>query len=347
VNGSANTGQGQTQGAPPDSGTGPQFSLISTEMLDGSASVRLRFPWDRPGPSSADNSVWARVSTLWAGKQWGGIHIPRIGQEVGVDFLEGNPDQPVVVGSVYNADQMPPWMVHAFQIDENGSPRPQDRVSFFFHSWDDLNGTANASQGGIGLPASQTGTNRGRNSGGFNEIVFEDRKGSELLYVRGQKDQAIAVEHDESHWVGQDRTETVGANTGGVIQVQPHQRDDLLNKIFNQVTTRSNVFSVWVTVGFFEVNEQITLGSSLTETGGTGRTRTVTPKESMRVGKLLTVAAGDEIILKTGDTSTVMKKNGDITISGKDLDLKGSGNALNIKGSALTAASAQGAPALQ
>ena len=71
--------------------------------------VKVQFHWDREGKSNADSSCWIRVSTLWAGKQWGMIHIPRIGQEVLVDFLEGDPDQPIIVGSVYNAEMMPPY----------------------------------------------------------------------------------------------------------------------------------------------------------------------------------------------------------------------------------------------
>jgi type VI secretion system secreted protein VgrG len=70
--------------------------------------VKVQFPWDRTGTDDSNSSCWLRVATAWAGQQWGMIHIPRVGQEVLVDFLEGDPDQPIIVGSVYNADQMPP-----------------------------------------------------------------------------------------------------------------------------------------------------------------------------------------------------------------------------------------------
>src|SRR5262245_60112963 len=65
--------------------------------------------WDREGRHNADSSCWIRVASPWAGKQWGAVHVPRVGQEVVVDFLEGDPDDPIIVGSVYNADQMPPY----------------------------------------------------------------------------------------------------------------------------------------------------------------------------------------------------------------------------------------------
>ena len=84
---------------------GPAGEEIFTDKY---GRIKVQFPWDREGKFDADSSCWIRVATIWAGKGWGIIHIPRIGQEVVVDFLEGDPDQPIVIGSVYNADQMPP-----------------------------------------------------------------------------------------------------------------------------------------------------------------------------------------------------------------------------------------------
>ena len=115
------------------------------------------------------------VSQLWAGKTWGGIHIPRIGQEVIVEFLEGDPDRPIVTGRVYNADQMPPYEL-----------------------------PANKTQSGIKSRSSQGGS--GSN---FNEIRFEDKKGSEQLYLHAEKNQDIVVENDETHFVGHDRKKKV------------------------------------------------------------------------------------------------------------------------------------------
>ncbi len=86
--------------------------------------VKVQFHWDREGKNNADSSCWIRVASTWAGKQWGMIHIPRIGQEVLVDFLEGDPDQPVIVGSVYNADMMPPYTLPDEQ-DPERHPEPQ------------------------------------------------------------------------------------------------------------------------------------------------------------------------------------------------------------------------------
>ncbi|HVS35603.1 MAG TPA: type VI secretion system tip protein TssI/VgrG [Gemmataceae bacterium] len=137
--------------------------------------IKVQFHWDRQGKNDADSSCWVRVATPWAGQQWGMIHIPRVGQEVVIAFEEGDPDRPISVGSVYNADMMPPYKL------------PDNKTQSGVKSRSSLKGTAE----------------------NFNEICFEDKKGEELLYIRAEKDQKIAVENDEAHWVGHDRVKEV------------------------------------------------------------------------------------------------------------------------------------------
>jgi type VI secretion system secreted protein VgrG len=138
--------------------------------------VKVQFHWDREGKNDLDSSCWIRVSTLWAGKQWGMIHIPRIGQEVLVDFLEGDPDQPVIIGSLYNADMMPPYQL-----------------------------PANKTQSGV-----KSRSSLGGGPANFNEIRFEDKKGQEQLLIHAEKNQDIEVENNETHSVGNDRSKTIG-----------------------------------------------------------------------------------------------------------------------------------------
>lgn len=146
--------------------------------VDKFGRVKVQFHWDREGKFDENSSCWMRVSHPWAGKNWGMIAIPRIGQEVIVDFLEGDPDQPVITGRVYNADQMPPY---------------------------DL--PANMTQTGI-----KTRSSKGGSGANANEIRFEDKMGEEHLLIHAEKDQMIEVEHDETHSVGHDRTKTVEHN---------------------------------------------------------------------------------------------------------------------------------------
>jgi len=86
---------------------GPADEEIFTDKY---GRVKVQFPWDRQGKNDPDSSCWIRVGQIWAGKRWGASFWPRVGQEVIVAFEEGDPDQPVIVGSVYNADQMPPYL---------------------------------------------------------------------------------------------------------------------------------------------------------------------------------------------------------------------------------------------
>ena len=145
-------------------------------FVDKYGRVKVQFHWDRQGQNNADSSCWVRVSTLWAGTQWGMIHIPRIGQEVVVDFLEGDPDQPIIVGSVYNAEMMPPYTL-----------------------------PDNKTQSGIKSRSSKDGgpTN-------FNEIRFEDKSGEEQVYIHAERNLDTVVEADETRQVGHDRQTRIG-----------------------------------------------------------------------------------------------------------------------------------------
>ena len=126
--------------------------------------MKVQFHWDRKGKKDENSSCWVRVSQTWAGKNWGWMRIPRIGQEVIVDFLEGDPDQPIITGRVYNAEQMPPY---------------------------DLPG--NQTQTGI-----KTRSSKGGGTENFNEIRFEDKKGSEMFTVHAEKDMDTTVENDDT-----------------------------------------------------------------------------------------------------------------------------------------------------
>jgi type VI secretion system secreted protein VgrG len=136
---------------------GPTGDEIYTDKY---GRVKVQFHWDREGQMNENSSCWVRVSYPWAGKGWGAIQIPRIGQEVIVDFLEGDPDQPIIVGRVYNAEQMPPYAL------------PGEKTK------------------------STTKTDSSKGSGGFNEIRFEDAKGSEQIFIHAEKNQDIRIKNN-------------------------------------------------------------------------------------------------------------------------------------------------------
>jgi len=152
---------------------GPQTAIVVGKSgreiwTDEYARVKVKFHWDRIGKEE-NCSCWVRVSQSWAGKTWGGIQIPRIGQEVIVDFLEGDPDQPIVTGRVYNADNMPPYA-----LPDMGT------ISTL---------KSNSSKGG----------------GGFNELRFEDKKGEEQVFVHAEKNLDIRVKSDRFETIGNNR----------------------------------------------------------------------------------------------------------------------------------------------
>ena len=138
--------------------------------------VRVQFPWDREGAFTEASSCWVRVGSPWAGSRFGMIALPRVGQEVLVAFLEGDPDRPIIVGAAWNALNLPPWEL-----------------------------PANRTQSGLLSRSSPGGADAHANA-----LRFEDRKGAEEVWLHAERNQRIEVEHDESHQVGQDRSQTVG-----------------------------------------------------------------------------------------------------------------------------------------
>ncbi|MGO4333254.1 MULTISPECIES: type VI secretion system Vgr family protein, partial [unclassified Cupriavidus] len=134
--------------------------------------VKVQFPWDRQGKHDEHSSCWIRVAQNWAGATWGHMAIPRIGQEVIVDFWDGDPDQPVITGRTYRSNQLPPYAL----------PHHKTRMTI------------------------KSQTHKGE---GYNELRFEDEKDQEEIFVHAQKDQNIHVRHDETTFVGHDRSEQV------------------------------------------------------------------------------------------------------------------------------------------
>jgi type VI secretion system secreted protein VgrG len=156
---------------------GPQSAIVvgpkGEELhVDDKGRVKVQFHWDRYGEKNEKSTCWVRVSQPWAGKGWGGYFIPRIGQEVIVDFLNGDPDRPIIVGRVYNDEQTIPY----------SSP----------------------TQSGF-----KTRSTPGGSAKNYNEIMFEDKKGSESLSMHAEKDMSSTVENDDSTSVGHDQSVTV------------------------------------------------------------------------------------------------------------------------------------------
>ncbi|MDE2047361.1 MAG: type VI secretion system tip protein VgrG [Betaproteobacteria bacterium] len=349
---------------------GPQTAVVvgpsgDEIFTDKYGRVKVQFHWDREAKSKDlkdKSSCWLRVSQPWAGKNFGFQAIPRIGQEVIVDFLEGDPDQPIITGRVYNAEQMPPWEL-----------------------------PANATQTGVLTRSSKDGA-----YGNANALRFEDKKGAEQVWLHAEKNQDIEVENDETHWVGHDRskaidhdettvvkhdrTETVGNNeaisigvnrtekvgsneniTIGVNRTEAVGANEAItigaNRSINVGGSETATVALQrthavganetiaigaaqeVAIGAYQTvnvgaNRSVNTGASLSTSVGSsesrsvskGRSTTVGDDDAVKVGKNFVLEAGDSITLKTGSASITMKKDGTISIEGKDINIKASGD---------------------
>jgi len=164
--------------------TGPAGEEIH---CDEYGRVKVQFHWDRHGQADDKTSCWLRVSSSWAGDRYAGIAIPRVGMEVLVTFLEGDPDQPLVTGCLYHKEHQVPYDL------------PANKTRTVFKTL--------SSPGG----------------GGYNELRIEDRKGAEQIYIHAQRDWDENIEHDQKIRVGHERHETVEANSYSEFKAEEHR----------------------------------------------------------------------------------------------------------------------------
>jgi type VI secretion system secreted protein VgrG len=254
--------------------TGPGGEEIYTDKY---GRVKVQFHWDRYGKKNETSSCWMRVSHPWAGKSFGAIHIPRIGQEVIVDFLEGDPDQPLITGRVYNAEQMPPW---------------------------DLPG--NMTQSGI-----LTRSSKGGAYGNANALRFEDKKGEEQVWLHAEKNQDIEVENDETHWVGHDRTKTIDHDETTHVK---HDRTETVDHdetitVHNNRTERVD-HDERISIGANRTedvgkDETISIGLNRTETVGKNETISIGVDRTEQVGQNETISIGQNQTVSIGDNRSV------------------------------------------
>jgi type VI secretion system secreted protein VgrG len=298
---------------------GPDGQEIFTDKY---SRVKVQFYWDREGKKNADSSCWLRVGTLWAGQQWGMIHIPRIGQEVIVAFLEGDPDQPIIVGSVYNDANMPPYTL------------PDNMTQSGLKTRSTLKGDAET----------------------YNELRFEDKKDSEQVYFHAQKNFDRVVENNDTLKVGSDKADdgsqtreiwkdrTTTIHTGNeTFTIEKGNRTETIKKGDETITieTGSRTHKI-------KTDETVTIEGKQTHTVTGDQTVTVksgnqsievqSGNHSLKVGAgTSTTDAAKNITLKVGANKIVIDVGGTITVeAATTIELKVGGSSVKIEAAGVT-----------
>ena len=308
---------------------GPTGEEIYT---DEHGRVKVQFHWDREGKRDDKSSCWIRVSQAWAGNGWGGLHIPRVGHEVILAFIEGNPDRPIVTGHVYHGINRPPY------------PLPDQKTMSTLKS--------NSTKGGDG----------------FNEFRFEDKKGREEIYLHGQKDWNTEILNDKNQAIGHDETlhvannrmkvigvnqtvkvgandtETIGANKTETVAINKAETIGVAKELtiggLYQVTVGAAMNETVVGAKAEEVGlaKAVIVGAHMTEkvvgnraiTVGQNLAATVTENCTLKA-KTILLEADEQIVFKAGSATISMKSNGEIIIKGASITEKASGEIV-IKG---------------
>ncbi|HBH5072213.1 TPA: type VI secretion system tip protein VgrG, partial [Escherichia coli] len=277
---------------------GPQSAIVTGPageeiFCDEHGRVRVKFHWDRYHGMTEASSCWVRVSQAWAGPGFGNLAIPRIGQEVIVDFLNGDPDQPIIMGRTYHED--------------NRSPG-------------DLPGTK----------TQMTIRSKTYKGSGFNELRFEDATSNEQVYIHAQKnmdtevlnDRTTDVKHDHTETIGNDQKITVGlGQTVTVGKENSGGHDQTVTVTHDQNVSVGNDQSLTVTN-----NRSKSVGNDQDSKVTGNDTEAVDKSQSVTVGETLTVTVGDSIEFVCGKSTLRMDKDGYITINGHELSLGTTGD---------------------
>ncbi|MFY2556569.1 type VI secretion system Vgr family protein [Corallococcus terminator] len=254
---------------------GPAGEEIHTDVH---GRIKVRFHWDRVGPEDEKASCWVRVAQTWAGAGFGALFIPRVGMEVVVDFLEGNPDRPLVIGCVYNGANPPPTKL------------PEERTRSTLRT--------QSSPGGDG----------------YNELRFEDAKGQEQVFLHAQKDLSEVVEHDHTTQVNNDQANTVKnnqTNTVSVNQTESVGGEQSMTVSGNRTKTVKKNETITV-----EKNRTETVKADESVTVKGNRTLSVEGQETYSVGGMRAKkVTGPETVTLEAGRKTVVTTNDELTVS--------------------------------
>jgi len=285
---------------------GPQGEEIYTDE-NGYGQVKVQFHWDREGQYNEYSSCWIRVSQMWAGNSWGAFQLPRVGQEVIVSFLNGDPDRPIITGRLYHSDNR-----QAYSLPDNKT------ISYI---------KSNSYPGG----------------GGFNEIRFEDKKGEEEFFTHAQKDQNESIENNMSTTVGADQNITVSQNR--TKQVDGNETNSIKGNLTESVDgTHTEIIKQNTTILISDGSYSHDVSSSTATYHVSGsvienyddkQTTTVANDISITSdNSKISIKAATEILLETGSSSITMKSDGTIIIEGVDIAINGT--SITIHGTSVT-----------
>lgn len=236
--------------------------------------IQVQFHWEETPSFAAGASCWVRCAQSWSGPGWGAQFIPRVGMEVVVEFLEGNPDRPLVVGCVYNGNNTPPFSL-----------------------------PGSSTQSGWRTSSSPGG-------GGSNELRFEDSAGNEEIYIHGQKNWRVEINNDTSKSTGNDETHSVGHDLSK--SVSNNQRESVgVNKTITVGANHSETIgaAMSLTVGSDQTvsigaNQTITIASNLVEKIGNSAWETVAADKTITVGQTNVIIAGEAMYTSVGGALT-------------------------------------------
>ena len=272
---------------------GPSGEEIFTDKY---GRVKVQFHWDRDGKNDADSSCWVRVGQNWAGKRWGASFWPRIGQEVIVDFLEGDPDQPIIIGSVYNVDQMPPYLGNGLDPKHKND----NKVSGI---------KSNTTPGGQG----------------YNEIRFDDNKGKEEVFLHAERNLEMTTKNDSLARILGNRHQIIGNEKDGSKSGDQREmvyKDKHIKIHHNQVEQIGDSMQLLVGgIDSGEGNQDIVIKGTKKESIGKddhlhvtgnrnekidgGQSLNVGGSQQEKIGMKHAVDAGQEIHIKSGMTIVI------------------------------------------
>ena len=269
--------------------TGPAGEEIHTDKY---GRVKVQFHWDRLGKKDDKSSCWIRCAQTGAGKTWGAMHIPRVGQEVVVTYLDGDPDQPLITGVVYNDAQMP-----VFEL-----PGKKTRSGF----------KSNSSPGGSG----------------FNEMSCDDTAGKEQLFMHAQKDMDIRVLNDQRQSIGNDRHLTVHHDVREKIvrhkdvQIDGNVQESIKGSVKQKIGEDEHLTVMGGRMEKISGDENADVGGNRTEKLGQSLSQKIGMSVDQKIGQNLAIDAGMAVHIKAGMTMVLE--------AGMQLSLKVGGNFVDL-----------------